>query len=290
MVALPSCNGCRARRPDESVAFGRFSVKQAAAASVRGTRVLLDSERVAAKARSVLEGSGVFASTGDSSKQAKIDVSIDLEVLADDSDRADVGVKVRLKIDVKPATAATTRYTEDAAAIGQAPLADTPAAEIAAAVERLAERTTQDLLAAYAARQKLWNASEPELARAMTSGVGDTRLDAIRISGSRKLRGLLPAVLRLLGDDDEATRDVALGAVVAIGDRSAVRALAESRQMRDSYEMSKVLDAVAALGGQEAKDYLSFVAETHDDQDIRKMAAAALERLKKREVKSAPTK
>jgi hypothetical protein len=60
--------------------------------------------------------------------------------------------------------------------------------------------------------------------------------------------------------------------------------------MRDSYEMSKILDAVAALGGQEAKDYLSFVSETHDDPDVRKVAKAALDRLKKRSVKEQTTK
>jgi hypothetical protein len=93
-----------------------------------------------------------------------------------------------------------------------------------------------------------------------------------------------------LTDEDESTRDAALGAVVAMGDRTAVKALAESRQMRDSYEMSKVLDAVASLGGQEAKDYLSFVGETHDDPEIRSMAKAALERVMKHGGMIAPTK
>jgi len=41
--------------------------------------------------------------------------------------------------------------------------------------------------------------------------------------------------------------------------------------------MRKILDAIATLGGGEARDYLSFVAETHDDEEIRTMAAEALE-------------
>jgi hypothetical protein len=290
IAAMSSCRDCRSGLPDEAPALGRFAVKQSVGTTVRGILVDLDSARISAAAKSVLEGSGIFVSTRESPKQAMVDISLDLEVLADKSEKSEVGVKVRLKIGVHPATSATARYTEDAAAVGQAPLGDTSAGELAAAVERLAERTTQDLLFAYAARQKLWAASEPELAKAMASKASDARVDAIRISGRRKLRGLLPDVLRLLTDDDEGTRDAALGAVVAIGDRSAVRALAESRQMRDTYEMSKLLDAVAALGGQEAKDYLSFVAETHDDQDIRKMAASALERLKRHEANASPTR
>jgi HEAT repeat protein len=159
-----------------------------------------------------------------------------------------------------------------------------------AAFQRLAARTTEDLLRTYVARQTLWSAGEAAIAQALLSGDGDLRLEAVRIVGARKLKAQLPTVIRLLSDSDEATRDAALGAVVALGERSAIKALADSRQMRDSYEMSKVVDAVASLGGQEAKDYLSFVAETHDDPDIRKMAEAALARLKAREAKSAPTR
>jgi hypothetical protein len=53
--------------------------------------------------------------------------------------------------------------------------------------------------------------------------------------------------------------------------------------MRDTREMRKVLDAIATLGGSEAQDYLAFVAETHDDEEIRTMAKAALERLGRRD-------
>ena len=33
--------------------------------------------------------------------------------------------------------------------------------------------------------------------------------------------------------------------------------------------MRKIIEAIAILGGQEADEYLSFVAATHDDEDIR---------------------
>jgi hypothetical protein len=53
--------------------------------------------------------------------------------------------------------------------------------------------------------------------------------------------------------------------------------------------MGKVLDAIGSLGGREAEEYLGFVAETHDDEDIRGMAKEALERLHRREGTSRPT-
>lgn len=252
----------------------------------------IDDGRIASKAKNVLASSGIFCKDDDSDrKRSRADVVLTLEILADNaSDDADVGVKVRLKIEPHPSTAATVRYVEDTAALGQAPLGETATAELVAAFQRLAERTTDDLLGAYVRRQKLWSADGPAIAKALLSDDGDLRLEAVRIVGARRLKSELPAVIRLLSDNDEGIRDAALGAVVAMGDRSAIKALADSRQMRDSYEMSKVVDAVAALGGKEAKDYLSFVAETHDDPDIRKMADAALSRLEAREVKSAPTR
>jgi HEAT repeat protein len=259
---------------------------------VRGTSVVLDDGAIARKARDVLAGSGIFfAAEGNDQKPSRADVAITSEILVDDASRdADVGIKVRLKIEPHPSTTVTVRYAEDTTALGQAPLGETAVAELVPAFQRLAERTTEDLLRAYVARQKLWFAAEPALAQALLSGDADLRVEALRIVGARKLKTQLTAVIRLLSDSDEATRDAALGAVVAMGERSAIKALADSRQMRDSYEMSKVVDAVASLGGQEAREYLSFVAETHDDPDIRKMAEAALARLKTREAKSAPTK
>jgi hypothetical protein len=49
--------------------------------------------------------------------------------------------------------------------------------------------------------------------------------------------------------------------------------------MKDGREMRKIIDALAAIGGQEATDYLSFVADAHEDEEIREMAKAALFRL-----------
>jgi hypothetical protein len=59
--------------------------------------------------------------------------------------------------------------------------------------------------------------------------------------------------------------------------------------MRDRREMRKIVDALAALGGQEAADYLSFVADAHEDEEIRNMARAALVRLRGRSSAKSPT-
>ena len=45
--------------------------------------------------------------------------------------------------------------------------------------------------------------------------------------------------------------------------------------------MRKIIEAIATLGGDEALDYLSFVAAIHDDEEIRALAAAAKQRLER---------
>jgi len=84
-------------------------------------------------------------------------------------------------------------------------------------------------------------------------------------------------------------RDAALGALVELRDPRAVPALTKTKSMRDRREMRKIVDALAALGGQEAADYLSFVADAHEDEEIRNMASAALVRLRGRSSAKLPT-
>jgi HEAT repeat protein len=154
----------------------------------------------------------------------------------------------------------------------------------------LVERTVEDLLQAYVARQKLWEGSAREIDSALKSSDSDLRVEAMRIVAARGLREEIPTVLLLLSDEDENVRDAALGALVGLRERSAVKVLAESRQMRDAREMRKILDAIGILGGREAQEYLSFVAETHDDEEIRTMAKDAMERLARHAEANRPTK
>ena len=70
-------------------------------------------------------------------------------------------------------------------------------------------------------------------------------------------------------------------------ERRAVRELTQSRSLRDRREMRKIIEAISILGGQEADEYLSFVAATHDDDEIRTEAAAARARMQRRSASDA---
>jgi HEAT repeat protein len=215
---------------------------------------------------------------------------LEVEVFsATGTDVPEIGAKVRLRITVRP-SAAPARFAEDVEAVGQVPLPKGNVEDARVAFQRLAERTVEDLLLAYVARQKLWEGSAREIDLTLKSSDNDLRVEAVRIVAARSLREEIPTVLSLLSDEDENVRDAALGALVVLRERGAVKVLAESRQMRDAREMRKILDAIATLGGREAQEYLGFVAETHDDEEIRRMAKEAMERLMRRGAANRPTK
>jgi hypothetical protein len=143
-------------------------------------------------------------------------------------------------------------------------------------------RLAGDLLDGYVVRRRLQEGPPSAVHAALMADGGELRQEAIRAVGERKLREEAPELLKLLSDPDEPTRDAALGALIALGDRRAVTELTRTRSLRDRREMRKIIEAIAMLGGDEADDYLSFVAATHDDDEIRAEAAAARARLQRR--------
>jgi hypothetical protein len=287
-----SCQRCSRTLTDDRPVLGSVVVTPISAVSFRGAEVRLSEATLKEQIKTAILQSAVFAEAhGSSAKQTVANVSLWVDAFGDGTDDSPaIGVKVRLRISMRPEGSAPAHFNEDIVGAGQLPLTKENLASMQIVFQRLAGRTAGDLLRAYVARQKLWTGGPDEVAKALSSSDFDLRLEALNIIGARKMREHVPMVLHLLTDDDESIRDAALGALVELRDRRAVKALAESRPMRDTREMRKVLDAIATLGGQEAKDYLAFVAETHDDEEIRSMAKEALERMKKQAAPDQPTK
>jgi len=247
--------------------------------------LLVDREALAQKVRSQVLQTGVFAgeamaNTRPGAAVAKIRISLSMEVVRAEA-KAAVHASVRLNVSTFPTGVAASHFGEDAQANAEMIYDPEAQPETKRVMQRLAESAVADLIAAYIARQRLWTAA-PQILHATLVSPSETRLDAIRVVAARKLKDEVPTLIGLLSDDEETIRDTALGALVALGDPRAVPALTKSRSMKDGREMRKIIDAIAALGGQEAADYLNFVAEAHEDEEIRGMAKAGLVRLKKR--------
>jgi HEAT repeat protein len=252
--------------------------------------------------RAALEASGLFAAAaagaGDAGTEpiarARLAVAVELVEVGT---KAEGRARVRLHVDTRPSNAPGA-VAMDLEGQGMEPrqprrhprgeAAGQPARTPSAAAEAdtlapLALRVAKDLLNGFAARRRLYDGPPAAVHAALVADGGELREEAIRAVGERQLRDEAPTLLKMLGDDEETIRDAALGALIALRDRRAVTELTRTRSLRDRREMRKIIEAISILGGQEAEEYLSFVAATHDDDEIRAEATAARTRLLRRQ-------
>lgn len=253
----------------------------------------IDGQAVADRIRATLTASGlVVAPRADASAPAQADpaggtLRITGVVAAEVIEVERKGLcraGVSLKIDTRPSEAPGA-IDEDLSATGEERFDTARVGDRNELAQRLTERTAIDLVAGLIARARLQTASPAEIHAAIASpdaGVS-LREEAIRMAGKRRLTGEAATLLGLLDDSEEPIRDAALGALIAFRDQRAVSQLARNRSFRDKREMAKILEAISLIGGEEARQYLSFVADGHEDADIRQQAGEARDRLLRRQ-------
>jgi hypothetical protein len=163
-------------------------------------------------------------------------------------------------------------------AVERLPAGDAPRALRRDALLRAVGRVLDDL--AFQARLAV--AAPAALARALGQEKSPQRLAAaIEIAALRRARETVAPLIALLEDERPEIADRAIGALVEIGDRRAVKALAKAANFSDTARLAKVIDAVGTLGGDEAASYLEFVVSGNEDADIRNLAREALERMRR---------
>lgn len=140
------------------------------------------------------------------------------------------------------------------------------------------ERAVDQMIEGLVARETLRQADVSGLTRAL-AGDPDLAIWALQIIADRHLVELAPEVRGLLGSKESAVADAALTTAVALGDREALAVITEDIDFQDYERMQIVIEAAAALGGEEARQFLEFVASGHADPDIKERAKDALERL-----------
>jgi HEAT repeat protein len=311
VLALGACHRKQSAAPPSAAvatpprpALGEVILRDSTPASATPPSSI-DFDRLQDELRARLAASGLFTPPDGGAAGAVVRVRAD--VALDGAEVEDKGVAraaVRLRFDTRPSDAPGA-IEEDLAGEGEQvyPIRGKPgAAKVRGAkgragsessspapgaqekrelFARLALRVAGDLIDGFASREKLATAPESAIHAALRADGGELQEQAIRVAGERKLRDEVPALLDLLDNPSESVRDAALGALIQIGDRRAVTALTKSRSLHDRREMRKIIEAIATLGGDEALDYLSFVAASHDDEEIRALAAAAKQRLER---------
>ena len=105
---------------------------------------------------------------------------------------------------------------------------------------------------------------------------------AIRVLADRRSPAAVPSlVLRLQDENDEVARR-AVGALVAIGDRRAVRPLIDMTRKRRPEQVRPILYALGSLGGGEAEAFLYTLESGSPDEEVRRAAHEAFYDLRER--------
>jgi hypothetical protein len=252
--------------------------------------VQIDVAALTAQLQNQLRSSGVFATSGpDAGGPPTARVRVELGVAeVRTEEKGAARARMRFRVDTRPSGLAGGHWNEDVEAGGETVYALKPAPDLGPVFSKLVSRMLGDLTASYVGRQKIWRGGDKEVSAALASDAGEARAEAIRVVAERRLTSEVPTLLKLLSSEEEPVRDAALGALVELRERRAVTEIAKQRSMRDQREMRKILDAIATLGGDEAVEYLSFVADAHEDEEIKGMAKQALARLKRRAAAAPP--
>ncbi len=272
--------------PPPTPSLGPISVEDLTPPAARPEGVTIDTAKITDHLRRRLSGSGLFASGAPDGGPGAAFVRVRAELALEEVEaekRVAERAAIRLRIDGRPEAVVPRRWSEDVSAGAETVREAGAAASRSETFQRLVTRTLDELVEGYLTRQRIWGGDRAALGAALRPDAGEMRLEAIRVIASKKLGSEVPTLLALLDDQDETVRDAALGALVELREPRAVGVLTRKRSMSDKREMRKILDAIAAIGGSEAKDYLSFVAEGHEDEELRAMAAEARRRLERRE-------
>ncbi len=101
---------------------------------------------------------------------------------------------------------------------------------------------------------------------------------ALDVIAERRLLAARDEVLALI-DRPDPVRLRAVGTLMVLGGADAVDPLVKKARFDDLELMRAVVEAVGTLGGNDARQYLEFVASGHPDEAVRAHAASALARL-----------
>lgn len=148
--------------------------------------------------------------------------------------------------------------------------------------ESLLDQAVASATRALDGQARLLTADDRAVVAAIDDAEDDVRILAARLAAARRVKGAGAHVARMLASPRQEVRDAAIGALVELRDPTAVRPLIESARTDDPEAQLRIVEALAAIGGEEAAQYLELLASGSEEQNIRDAAERARERLAKR--------
>jgi hypothetical protein len=244
-----------------------------------------DARALADRVLGDLEKSGLFAirqkdaPAGVRFRPVKLAVGYRVDVAAADKKEPALG-RAMLSIEQAWQDSDEDRAVEeDVVCAKELATGEDPKAVAAALVECATGKATTGLVE----KERVRRGDEQAVLTALGSDDPTLREVALAAVADRRIASALDPLVKLLKSDDPPTRDGALGALIALRDPRAVKPIVEIADFDDLAMMRKIIDAVGAIGGDEAKSYLELVEGGHDVPEMRDLAKQALARIASRE-------
>jgi hypothetical protein len=121
-----------------------------------------------------------------------------------------------------------------------------------------------------------------DLVAAATGTDSEAAAWALELAGERQDPALRDAAIAALGQTLRS-RTAAIQYLVALGDPATVNALTATVDFADQGQLAAIIEAVTAIGGQDAREFLELLASGATDSDIMARATDGLRRLDRRE-------
>ncbi len=252
----------------------------------------INGESLSARLRALLTSSGAFVPEGGTVPAGRVAVPAEVEVTV----RYDVVqppgvakgkpgkraamVSVQAAVDWK-ADGGRPQPRENV--LVERPLDRRDEARLDELVTRLVAEALEVAGRGLAAQEMLRQADDGAVLAALRSDDPDVVLWALDLSAARRLAPAFDRAVALLEASDPGVRGAALRFLVALRDPRAVEPLARRANFADPATMRQLVEAVSAIGGPDAIEFLEMVAGGHDDQDMRERAREGLERLGRRQ-------
>src|SRR5712691_7518633 len=279
-AAALSCN----RLPPGAVAVGTLSVSEGNLARV--PELAIPAEQVRKEMKSALERTRHFAIREGASARVRLDLESARRLAGDDGAIADVQLVLELTA-TSPEGDPERTVSEGSGRAASAADAGTEAAVRLAAFEGALRGALDDAARGLAWQLESRRKTDDELSRDLGDGDPRVRDYAIRALADRRSPAAVPQLIARLQDENPEVARRAAGALIAIGDRRAVRPLIEMTRKRRPEDAGPLLYAISSLGGPEAEAFLFTLESGAPDEEIRRAARGAYQDLLRRKQEDA---
>ncbi len=266
-----------ARRALETAVIGDIAIRKADPAA---HTVEMSDEELAGALGSVLAGSKAFAASpsevpaGRTGVPARVTVDITYDFVDAPKGRSIV-CAVEAAIDWQRGERLTPREN----VLAERPLAPADQKRAPAIAVEMIEQSVLEAGRGLVAKEELRQGDDAAVLAGLDAKDPDLVLWSLELVAERKLAAGFERALALLRAQDAGVRAAALRVLVALKDPRAVAPLAKMANFSNPEELRMVIEAVSAIGGDEAAEFLEYVATGHSDADLRSRAREGLERI-----------